>query len=74
MTLTEIQPNELGRMMRQRITCVARMKAVHLNLDWTAEFSPSQLLSCYTRMFERLDCTADFSKNVRIRSASPSNP
>ncbi len=65
MTLTEIQPNELGRMMRQRITCVARMKAVHLNLDWTAEFSPSQLLSCCTRMFERLDCTADFSKNVQ---------
>lgn len=62
MTLTEIQANELGRMMRERVTCVLRMGIVQLNLDWTAEFSPSQLLSCCGRMFEHLDCTASFPK------------
>ena len=65
MTLTEIHANELGRMMRERVTCVLRMEAVRLNLDWTAEFSPSQLLSCCGRMIEHLDCTDSFPKNVQ---------
>ena len=65
MTLTEIQANELGRMMRERVTCVLQMKAVQLNLDWTAEFSPSQLLSCCGRMIEHLDCTVSFPPNVQ---------
>ncbi len=65
MTLTEIQANELGRMMRERATCALRMEAVRLNLDWTAEFSPSQLLSCCGRMLEYLDCTASFPQNVQ---------
>lgn len=65
MTLTEIPTNELGRMMRERITCVIRMEIVQLDLGWTAEFSPAQLLSCCGRMFEHLDCTVSFPPNVQ---------
>lgn len=46
MTLTASQINELGRMTRDRTTRILRMKSVQLKLDWRAEFSPEQLLSC----------------------------
>ena len=65
MILTAIQTNELGQMMREHITCILRMEAVRLDLDWAAEFSPKQILSCCDRMIEHLDCTINFSQNVQ---------
>lgn len=65
MILTAIQTNELGQMMREHITCILRMEAVRLDLDWAAEFSPTQILSCGDRMIEHLDCTINFSQNVQ---------
>lgn len=65
MTATEFLTNKLGRMMQERVTCILRMQAVQLNLDWTAKFSSSQLLSCCTRMEEYLDCTVKYPQNVQ---------
>ena len=65
MILTAIQTNELGQMMREHITCILRMEAVRLDLDWAAEFSPKQILSCCDRMIEHLDCTINFPPNVQ---------
>lgn len=65
MILTAIQTNELGQMMREHITCILRMEAVRLDLDWAAEFSPKQILSCCDRMIEHLDCTINFPQNVQ---------
>ena len=65
MIQTAIQTNELGQMMREQITCILRMKAVRLDLHWTAEFSPEQILSCCGRMMENLDCTIIFPENVQ---------
>lgn len=65
MILTAIQTNELGQMMREHITCILRMEAVRLDLDWAAEFSPKQILSCCDRMIEHLDCTISFPQNVQ---------
>lgn len=50
MILETIQPNELGKMMREHISCIRRMEAVRLDLDWTAEFSPEQILSCCDKL------------------------
>lgn len=65
MILTAIQTNELGKTMREHITCILRMEAVHIKLDWTEVFSPEQILSCCDRMAEHLDCTINFPKNVQ---------
>lgn len=65
MILTAIQTNELGQMMREHIACILRMEAVRLDLDWAAEFSPKQILSCCNRMIEHLDCTINFPQNVQ---------
>ena len=65
MILATIQANELGRMMRERIACILRMKAVRLELDWTAEFTVGQIISCCDRMAKHLDCTLDFPENVQ---------
>lgn len=65
MILTKIQASELGLMMREHITCLLRMNAVQLDLNWTAEFSRGQIISCCDRMIKYLDCTLHFSKNVQ---------
>lgn len=65
MILTAIQTNELGQVMREHITCILWMEAVRLDLNWAAEFSPTQILSCCNRMAEHLDCTIKFPKNVQ---------
>lgn len=65
MILTATQTNELGQMMREHIACILRMEAVRLDLNWAAEFSPTQILSCCDRMAEHLDCTIKFPKNVQ---------
>ena len=65
MILTKIQANELGQMMREHSTCILRMDAVRLKLDWTAEFTAEQIISCCDRMVKHLDCTLDFPKNVQ---------
>lgn len=65
MIQTAIQTNELDQMMREHITCILRMEAVRLDLDWAAEFSPKQILSCCDRMIEHLDCTINFPQNVQ---------
>ena len=65
MILTKIQANELGQMMREHITCILRMDAVRLKLDWTAEFTAEQIISCCDRMAKCLDCTLDFPENVQ---------
>lgn len=65
MILTATQTNELGQMMREHIACILRMEAVRLDLNWAAEFSPTQILSCCDRMIEYLDCTIKFPKNVQ---------
>ena len=43
MILTAIQTNELGKTMREHITCILRMKTVQMELDWTEIFSPEQI-------------------------------
>lgn len=65
MILTKIQANELGQMMREHIACILRMNAVRLKLNWTAEFTAEQIISCCDRMVKHLDCTLDFPKNVQ---------
>lgn len=65
MILEAIQKNELGKLMRERMTCILSMNAVHLNLCWTAEFPPEQIHTCCVRMVECLDCTVEFPKNVQ---------
>lgn len=65
MILEAIQKNELGKLMRERMTCILSMNAVHLNLCWTAEFLPEQIHTCCVRMVECLDCTVEFPKMSR---------
>ena len=65
MILTKIQANELGQMMREHITCILRMDAVRLKLDWTAEFTAEQIISCCDRMAKCLDCTINYHKDIQ---------
>ena len=65
MTLTAIQTNELGKMMREHITCILRMEAVQMKLDWTEVFSPEQILSCCDKMPACLGSGEDLPSNVQ---------
>ena len=65
MILETIQPNELGKMMREHISCIRRMEAVRLDLDWTAEFSPEQILSCCDKLPLYLKDVEDILANVQ---------
>lgn len=65
MTLTAIQTNELGKMMREHITCILRMEAVQMKLDWTEVFSSEQILSCCDKMPAGLGSGEDLPSNVQ---------
>lgn len=65
MILETIQPNELGKMMREHISCIRRMEAVRLDLDWTAEFSPEQILSCCDKLPLYLKDVEDIPASVQ---------